>query len=65
MRAARVRRGLSIGQVAGELGVDKVTISRWETAQRWPSVEHLWAYARSVGLDTGGLFTKDDARSTT
>ncbi len=34
MKAARARLGLTQGQLAAELGVHAMTVSKWETGQR-------------------------------
>ena len=36
-RALRVHHGLSQGQLAGLLGVDRASVSRYESGQRTPS----------------------------
>jgi transcriptional regulator with XRE-family HTH domain len=44
-RQLRVRAGLTLHSVAETLGVDRVTVSRWERGLRTPRREHLAAYA--------------------
>ena len=41
LRAMRLRRGLSLEDVALRVGVTTSTLRRWEKADSWPSVENL------------------------
>jgi transcriptional regulator with XRE-family HTH domain len=44
-RAIREAAGVSQGRIAEELGVDRVTVTRWETGLRRPRGERASAYA--------------------
>ncbi len=41
LRAMRLRRDLRLEEVAGQIGVQASTISRWERGDVWPTTEHL------------------------
>ena len=45
---ARIRReaGVSLRDLAGELGVSPMTVGRWETGQARPRLDQAAAYAR-------------------
>lgn len=45
-RAIRETAGLSLAEVAREVGVTKAAVSRWETGKRVPRGEAAVAYAR-------------------
>ncbi len=45
IRAARVDRGLTQGELAARIGVSQGTISFWENGTESPTVEHLIALA--------------------
>jgi transcriptional regulator with XRE-family HTH domain len=56
-RHLRERLGLTQTDLAAELKVDRVTISRWETGTRTPRGRNLQAYAAVLErlLTDGGL----------
>lgn len=43
-RAIRLEANLSLGRMATELGVDRVTVGRWESGTRHPRGENLRRY---------------------
>lgn len=43
-RALRVRAGISQARIARELGVSRMTVSRWESGAHRPRGVHLVAY---------------------
>ena len=45
-KAWRETAGLTLEQVADELGVTKMTVWRWETGERTPRGEHRMEYSR-------------------
>ena len=45
-RAIRIGAGVSQNQVAVVCGVDRATVSRWESGQRFPRGEHLLTYVQ-------------------
>lgn len=51
IRRARRRAGMTLAQVAERLGVAKMTVCRWETGIRTPSVAHLGAMSVLYGAD--------------
>jgi len=55
LRAARMRAGLTLEHVAEVVGVEPVTVSRWESGTRSPSVSVLARLAQITGVDPGSL----------
>jgi DNA-binding transcriptional regulator YiaG len=49
-RAIRVQAGLSLDDVAGELGVTRQSVSDWERGRRYPRRAHLVAYVALLRL---------------
>jgi transcriptional regulator with XRE-family HTH domain len=45
-RAIRLEAGVTQARMAAELGVDRVTIARWESGERKPRADLRDAYAR-------------------
>ena len=45
-RVLRVSSGVSQSVIAREIGVDRATVSRWETGERSPRAVHLEPYIR-------------------
>jgi transcriptional regulator with XRE-family HTH domain len=57
----RERAGLSRKEVAAALGVDRATISRWESGERHPSDAHLGLYVALLArLEVEALRPSDD-----
>ena len=52
-RELRREAGLSQGQIARELGVTGMTVSRWESGQRTPRGELLVAYVELLDFIRG------------
>jgi transcriptional regulator with XRE-family HTH domain len=48
-RALRQRAGLPQAAVARAVGVDRATISRWESGEREPGEAHLRSYIETLG----------------
>ncbi|WP_083442309.1 helix-turn-helix domain-containing protein [Nitriliruptor alkaliphilus] len=48
---ARIRQAarLSVAEVAAAVGVDRVTVARWETGERRPTGEPALRYAALIG----------------
>jgi transcriptional regulator with XRE-family HTH domain len=44
----RVRAGLSQGELAAVIGVDRASISRWESGAREPADAHLASYLEAL-----------------
>ncbi|MEN3280332.1 MAG: hypothetical protein V7607_1472 [Solirubrobacteraceae bacterium] len=55
VRALRVARGLSLGDLASASGAGKATLSRIEAEQGNPTVETLYALADALGVPFGAL----------
>lgn len=55
LRKYRAKRGLSMDEFAGMMGVTVATISRWETGGRVPESKY-WARLKQI---TGGKITAD------
>jgi transcriptional regulator with XRE-family HTH domain len=55
VRALRVARGMSMGDLASASGAGKATLSRIETGQANPTVETLFALADALGVPFGAL----------
>ena len=57
----REHLGLTQQQVGDRIpphGVDKATVSRWETARRTPSLNVIAAFAEALGIPIGDLYRK-------
>jgi XRE family transcriptional regulator, regulator of sulfur utilization len=55
VRALRVARGMSLGDLASASGAGKATLSRIEAEQANPTVETLYALADALGVPFGAL----------
>ena len=64
MQIARKKAGLLQKEVAHEIGVTTITLSRWENGTRQPSLEKLEAFAKIVGRPIYGLFRDNTKRKT-
>lgn len=62
MRAERARRGLSIQQVADEIGVHANAVSRWENEDAEPSSRNLIALCKFYGCSPEYLLDMTDER---
>lgn len=51
LRAARLAAGLSQADVARACGCSAVSVSRWETGDRWPKAEHFAEVLEALPLD--------------
>ena len=51
VREARLRAGLSEGELAGRLGVGEGVVRAWECFEVEPSMEEVGRAARACGLD--------------
>jgi HTH-type transcriptional regulator, cell division transcriptional repressor len=61
VRSARDEAGLTQSQLAATLGVESVTVSRWERAQNTPSGDRLVALANALGVTPAWLYTDHTA----
>ncbi len=59
MRHARVKRGISLRSLAGEIGVSPSLISQVETGKTQPSVSTLYAISNFLGLSMDDLLNND------
>lgn len=56
IRAARRRRGLSLGALAAQIDLDKGYLSRLERGEKTPSIEALLRIADALGVQVSQLF---------
>lgn len=63
MRAARRGAGFTQKQLAGELGVEPITVSRWERGVTSPSLPRLRRIAELTGTTVSDLVRAPDAAS--
>jgi transcriptional regulator with XRE-family HTH domain len=61
VRAERLARGLSLGELAREAGLSKSILARIEGRGGNPSVETLWRVSRALALPLGALLTEPEA----
>ncbi|WP_084995685.1 helix-turn-helix transcriptional regulator [Streptomyces sp. S8] len=47
---ARIRRHLTLKEVASAVGADPSTVYRWETGETVPRTAHALSWARVIGL---------------
>ena len=57
--AVRVRAGMSQAEAAERAGVAPVSLSRWETGSRAPSVTMLFKLSQALGVRIGDLVDGD------
>jgi len=57
LRAYRQIRGLDIGEIAKEVGVNRSTVGHWETGHREPSLAKLVKLAAVLRVSTDRLLT--------
>jgi ribosome-binding protein aMBF1 (putative translation factor) len=50
MKAWRQEKGLTLKVVASKTGLSMAILCEWEHANRFPSVDHLWAIAEYTGI---------------
>jgi len=62
LRAERERRGVSLRQLAREVGISASALSQIETGRSRPSVTTLYALVSALGLSLDALFTEDGER---
>ncbi len=63
LRMWRERRGLSASALAREAGISKSTVSELERGNGNPSLDTLWALAKTLHVPLGSLFTGPASRS--
>lgn len=56
IRKWRERRGMSASALAREAGISKSTVSELERGNGNPSLDTLWALAKTLNVPLGGLF---------
>jgi len=59
LQAARQARGLTQAQLAEAIGIEPVTLSRYETGSRGPSITVLARAADALGVRLGDLVDAD------
>ena len=55
VRAERIARAMSLGDLARASGLSKTILSRIEGGEANPSVETLWRVSQALGLPLGAL----------
>jgi transcriptional regulator with XRE-family HTH domain len=65
LRMWRERRGVSASALAREAGISKSTVSELERGHGNPSLDTLWALARTLHVPLGSLFTGQAGRGET
>jgi transcriptional regulator with XRE-family HTH domain len=61
IRQLRLARGLTLEQVATELGVTKASVSKWELGSTYPEHSRLDQLARVLGVAVAQLLTESGA----
>jgi transcriptional regulator with XRE-family HTH domain len=61
LRAERERRGVSLRQLARDVGISASALSQIETGRSRPSVTTLYALVSALGLSLDALFTEEGA----
>jgi transcriptional regulator with XRE-family HTH domain len=62
LRAARLRQGMSVRELARLTDLAPATVSRIETGRRWPSVTSLCAIGNALRISFDELFLDDEER---
>lgn len=60
LKELRLERGLSLKQLAKEIKVTDIAISRWERQLRLPNIENLTNLAKFFGVTTDYLVGLED-----
>lgn len=60
LKELRTERGLSLKQLAKEINVTDIAISRWERQLRLPNIENLTNLAKFFGVSTDYLVGLED-----
>lgn len=60
LRAARLARALSLGELAERAGLSKTILSRIERGEGNPSIETLWRISQALDVPLGSLLEVDD-----
>jgi DNA-binding XRE family transcriptional regulator len=55
LTSLRIVRGMNQGELAKILGMDRVTILRWEAGKQFPNVLNAQAWANALDLDIYAL----------
>jgi transcriptional regulator with XRE-family HTH domain len=61
VKSARKESGLTQRRLADALGVDAITVSRWERGASWPSETHLMRLCTHFERDLGWFYTEQAA----
>lgn len=61
LREARLRAGLSLGDVYERTDIRKCQTSKWELGRATPTLERLELFARAVGVLPSTLLRRADA----
>lgn len=57
----RAKKGMTQGQVADKLGVDRSSVAKWETGAAEPSIDKLSQMARLYECSIDALITETEA----
>ena len=60
LRRLRKNAGLSMEEMAQELGITRQTLAAWETGQSWPSAAMLPRIAQMLGCGIGDLYDTEN-----
>ncbi len=52
----RIRAGLTQAQLAGKVGVARITISSWENVASQPKIQYMRPLADALGVTTAELY---------
>lgn len=58
-KRARLVRGLTQGELAKELGISTVQISKWENGKTFPSVKRLKKVAETLHITVADLLDEE------
>lgn len=63
LKLLRTRRGFSVSGLARDSGVSKSTVSELERGQGNPSLDTIWALAKTLNVSLGALFVGEKKNS--
>jgi len=60
LKNVRIKNNLTQLQLAGLIGVDVSTVTKWETGNSYPRAEMLPGIARTLGCSIDELFSDEE-----
>ena len=60
LKNIRIRNNLTQLQLAGKIGVDVSTVTKWETGSSYPRAEMLPGIAKTLGCSIDELFSAEE-----